>query len=490
MPFVWADLLHNLRTGPRMAHSVLTEVSTRAESTMYLLYNVALWLAAPLLLAWATWRAHRGRLPGLRRERLGRLEWQGFSGDAPTVWVHAVSLGEVKAAAALIEQLHNELANLSVVVTSSTRTGWEAARQILPPNTPVLFPPWDFAFVCRRFLGLIRPDVVVILETELWPNLFRECKRAGAALVLANGRISDRTFPRYRATRAFWRRVFAWPDVIFVQSSGQAERFRQIGAPPAKVREAGNLKYSIRHTPSPLIEALRQRLSGPLIVAGSTMPGEEQYLIAAYQQLATEIPMLSLVLAPRHPERVPEVVAQLEQNRLPFWLRSRCTSNEFLISPGILVLDTIGELGAIYEVATVAFVGGTLVPTGGHNILEPASFARPIVIGPSMTNFQEIAREFLRDCAASDIPGTIAEVGAIVQIPDSAALVPALRFLLHDSKMREHLGQAAHQRYVRNAGGASLIAGEVAKLIQRRRESLYRATAVSETQAVVAGKTD
>lgn len=456
---------------------------------MYLLYNLGLWLAAPLLLAWAAWRAQRGRLPGLN-ERLGRLKWPGFSGDAPTIWVHAVSLGEVKAAAALIEQLRNRIANLRVVVTSSTRTGWEAARQILPPDAAVFFPPWDFRFVCRRFLRLINPDAVIILETELWPNLFRECKRSGAALVLANGRISDRTFPRYRATRAFWQSVLAWPDAIFAQSSSHAERFRQIGAPAARVREAGNLKYSVRHNASPIVESLRDRLPGPLLVAGSTMPGEEGYLIAAYQQLVTEIPMLSMVLAPRHPERAPEVVAQLEQNSLPFRLRSRCSTDEVLNSPGILVLDTIGELGAIYEIATVAFVGGTLVPTGGHNILEPASFARPIVIGPSMENFQEIAEEFLRDAGAGKIPGGIATVGAIVQTQDSTALIPVLRFLLHDAGMRERLGQAACQRYQRNAGGASLIAAEVAQWIQGRRQARYAATIVGDVQAVPAGKTD
>lgn len=457
---------------------------------MYFLYNFALWLATPLLLLWAAYRALRGRLPGLS-QRLGFLSWKGFTGDGPVVWFHAVSLGEVKAAAALIEELRTRLPDLRVVMTSSTRTGWSAARQLLPAPCPVLFPPWDYRSVCRRFLRRIRPNIVVVVETELWPNLFRECKRFGADLLIVNGRISDKTFPRYLATRPLWRQVLGWADSIFVQSSGDAQRFQALGAPREKIRAAGNLKFASRPARSPLVdsllEAVRDGRMGPVIVAGSTMPGEEKYLLGAYQELLPEFPGLWLILAPRHPERFSEVREQVQSLGLPFQLWTQWTRYTTPSAPGVLILDTMGELGAMYELATVAYVGGTLVPTGGHNILEPAYFARPIVVGPSVANFQEIASDFLQDSGAGQVPGGRARTGAIIQIPDAASLAPVFRFLLHNSPFRRRLGEAARDRYKRNFSGLSSVVDELERLLIQQRADHTRAESAQQRE-VVAGE--
>ena len=451
---------------------------------MYLLYNLALWLATPLLLPWVAYRALRGRLPGLG-QRLGLFSWEGSSAGAPVVWIHAVSLGEVSAAGAFIKELRNRFPKARIVMTSSTRTGWNAARRLLSPQELVLYPPWDLRFVCRRFLRRIKPQAVVIVETELWPNLFRECKRYGAVLLLANGRISEKTFPRYLASRFLWRHVLGQPDGLFLQSSADASRFKALGAPAEKVHVLGNLKFASRPRRSPIVDALRKSFrdssdstAGPVIVAGSTMPGEEKYLLEAFLQLLPEFPRLWMILAPRHPDRFTAVTEQVQALGIPFQLRSQWKAPTTPILPGVLILDSMGELGAFYELATVAYVGGTLVATGGHNILEPAYFARPIVIGPSMTNFQEIADEFLQDAgllsAASAqegvgrVPvGDYIRIGSIIQVPDAAALTPVFRFLFLNPAFRRRLGEAARDRSQRNLGGAAPVVAPIVDELQR-----------------------
>ncbi len=433
---------------------------------MYFAYNLALCLGSILLFPWLVFRSWRGRLPGFR-QRFGFFSLRQETGSF-VAWFHAVSVGEVKAALILREALKEALPDARVVITSSTAAGWNAARANLTGRDAALFPPIDFRFVCRRFLKKIHPNFVVVLETELWPNLFREVKRSGAVLLVANGRISDRTFPRYRATRWFWKAVFRWPDMIFAQSQSDVNRFEAIGAPATKVRLAGNLKFSALPEASPFTSTLRELLNSaadhpePILVAGSTMPGEDNYLIGAFQALASEFPKLWMILAPRHPDRSGEIVKQVEAAGVPVQLRSRWTQSTKPNRGGILVLDSIGELGSLYQLATVAFVGGTLVPTGGHNIIEPAIYGRPIIIGPSMSNFREIVEDFLRD-AGLNLPGEVgnARVGAIIQIEDHKALIPVLRFLFRDAEFCRRLGEAACERWKRNLDSVARIAEEI-----------------------------
>ena len=459
---------------------------------MYLIYNLLSWPVALLLSPWLAYRALRGRLPGFG-QRLGLIAPVVAPSSGPVIWLHAVSLGEVKAAGPLLERLRARYPQLRLVMTTSTRTGWQAARDTILPDETVLFPPFDLAWICRRFLRRIRPQAVLVMETELWPNLFREAKRLGVPLLLVNGRISDRAFPRYKASRFFWRRVLAQPDTVLAQSKRDAERFLALGADPAKVGVAGNMKYAIRPSFAPIVPKLRtmveQAAAGPILVAGSTMPGEEKFLLAAFRELEREFPRLWMILAPRHPERFEAVAEEVQASGIPLVRRSQLDSKTIPQLPGVLLLDTTGELGSVYELATVAFVGGTLVPAGGHNILEPACFRKPIVIGPSMTNFQEIADAFLETNPSPDrkgggirnsefriqnseekhsdprphpnsdrerteiysIPGLErARIAAIVQIPAPHALAPALRYLFQNPGLCQLLGETA-QRLLENS---------------------------------------
>lgn len=416
---------------------------------MYLLYNLMIWLGSLLLASWFAYRALRGRLPGLK-QRLGFFPNNGSDGNRPVAWFHAVSLGEVKVAAALAEELRRRVPGVQIVMTSSTRTGWEEARRRAAPGDTVLFPPADFRWVCRRFLRRLKPNVVLVLETEMWPNLFREVKRLGVHLLLVNGRISDRSFPRYRATRFLWRRVLAYPDTLFAQSPRDAGRFVALGAPPARVQVAGNLKFAARPAPSAFVEALQTKSqqfgAEPVWVAGSTMAGEEKYLLETFLQLRQDFPRLWMVLAPRHPERFEAVAGEVRALGIPLQRRSQWQPETKPNLPGVLLLDSTGELGAFYQLATVAFVGGTLVPTGGHNILEPAHFACPTVIGPSMHNFQAIAEEFLHPFTVDQIPdSTRIHTGAIVQVQDAASLAIALRYLFSNPAFARRLGQSARE---------------------------------------------
>ena len=441
---------------------------------MYFLYHLAYCFGLALFSPWLAFRALRGSLPGIG-QRLGLIPPADSPAAEQAVWIHAVSLGEVKAAAALVEELRNRIPGVRIAITSSTRTGWNEARQILQPGDSLYFPPLDLGWICRRFLQRLKPRAVLVMETELWPTLFHETKRSGVLLLLVNGRISDKAFPRYRASRFLWRRVLADVDGLFPQSAADAERFKALGAPPEKVRVTQNLKFAIHPAPSPMADALLETLenseAGPVIVAGSTMPGEEKYLLDAFRQLLPEFPRLWMILAPRHPERFAAVVEQVCAWGIPLQYRSQWSPQTTPSVPGVLLLDSIGELGAIYQLATVAYVGGTLVPTGGHNILEPAYFARPIVIGPHMENFQEIADRFLQDRQVEQVPdepGIHTHTGAIIQLQEAAALSTTLRFLLKNPAFSQRLGESAHNLMKTSTGPANPVLDELEKLFSPR----------------------
>jgi 3-deoxy-D-manno-octulosonic-acid transferase len=284
----------------------------------------------------------------------------------------------------------------------------------------VFFAPFDYRSIVRRILRRLRPKVVVIMETEIWPNLFRESKRAGAALIVVNGRISDRALPRYTAWRGFFRHVLALPDAILVQSERDAERYCAAGAPRELVRIAGNLKYDFRPPGAVAAEIdsfLKRAQAETIWIAASTMPpfapddpDEDDAVIAAFQEIAPKHPRLLLILVPRRPERFDPAAKKLAAAGISFVRRSALAGD--LRLPGVLLLDTIGELAPLFERASMVFMGGTLARRGGHNILEPAYFAKPIILGPHMENFAEIAAEFtaanavVRIANAGELSGT------------------------------------------------------------------------------------
>jgi 3-deoxy-D-manno-octulosonic-acid transferase len=458
----------------------------------YFVYNLCLWAASPLIALWAIYRVAKGRLPGIS-ERLGIIgKGPGGRGpgtaSGPVVWFHAVSLGEAKIAGHLAAELRQRKPSLQVVFTSSTATGFKEACHYAAPGDTVLRPPLDYRWICRRFLDRLQPDVVVIFETELWPNLFRETKRCGAGLLLLNGRISDRALPRYRATRWLWRRVLSYPDAILAQSSRDAERFSQIGAPAERLHVSGNAKYGMRPMISPLAEELRSATSAAsaevvpdaVIVAGSTMPGEEQYVLQSFLALRSEFPRLLLILAPRHPERCGKVETEIHRLGMPCQRRSQWKAGDALL-PGIFLLDSTGELAGLYDLATAAFIGGTLVPTGGHNILEPAWFSCPTVIGPSMENFRETASRFLSAPGPGSVPGADAiAAGAILQVQDAAGLTSALRYILKNPSYARQLGRTAHDLLHSETSVLSNMIDEIEKRLISLEASLPNSAGASE----------
>lgn len=373
-------------------------------------------------------------------ERLGFLP-PSFKQIAPgAIWLHAVSVGEVVAATELVRRLGKEFPRAPLFLSVSTLAGNATAREKLAGGvTGVFYAPIDHVFAVRRVLRALQPAVVVILETEIWPNLFREAKRAGCGLVIVNGRISDRTEPRYRRLRWFFGEVMQWPDAVLAQSEAIRERYLAMGAPPERVKVAGNLKYDFVPREAEAESPVRRLIEGvrpaEVWIAASTMPpaaagdiDEDDAVVAAFQALAPKHPRLLLVLAPRRPERFDGAAAKLDAAGIPYVRRSKLEGPPAL--PGVVLLDSIGELSGLFPLADVVFMGGTLAARGGHNILEPAFFARPVICGPHMENFRQIARAFQ-------------EREAYVEIAAAGELAGAVDALLADRARAAEVGSRA-----------------------------------------------
>ncbi|MGZ4787207.1 MAG: 3-deoxy-D-manno-octulosonic acid transferase [Terriglobales bacterium] len=368
---------------------------------MYLIYSALLTLALILALPWWVWqmarsgkyRAGLGERFGLVPERLRGAE------KRPTIWVHAVSVGELLAIGGLIQLLREQNPKYRIVISTTTATGQKLAREKYG-EADVFYFPLDFGFAIRPYFKALRPELVVVAETEFWPNFFRLARSFGARVVVVNARISDRSFPRYRRLKSLLGPVLKSVDCFLTQSDVDRGRLTEIGAPPERVLVSGNLKFDIR---PPRVSALIGQLqvaikssqANPVIVAGSTVEGEEPLVLEAFRRVLKWYPNAALIVAPRHPERWPAVVELLRVSGLPWWRRTEW-STDTPIAGGIFLLDSIGELAALYHLATVAFVGGSLVPRGGHNILEPAHYGVPIVVGPHNENFRDIVDMFTR----------------------------------------------------------------------------------------------
>ncbi|MGH9593364.1 MAG: tetraacyldisaccharide 4'-kinase, partial [Bryobacteraceae bacterium] len=389
-------------------------------------------------------------------ERFGILPRSFETTGTGSIWFHAVSVGEVLSAVELMRRLKAERPRLAMYVSTTTLAGREAAEQRAAGLARGVFlTPLDYRSIVRRVLRRIRPAVVVVLETEIWPNLYRESKRAGAGLMIVNGRISDRTLPRYRAWRAVFKHVLRWPDAILVQSEEDRRRSLVAGAPEGRVRVAGNLKYDF--TPpsgiAPELTAFLDRTQPEAVwIAASTTapveagdPDEDDVVIEVFQRLAQRRPRLLLVLAPRRPERFPVVAEKLRKAGAVFVRRSELSD---IALPGVLLLDSIGELAALFSRATAVFMGGTLARRGGHNILEPAFFGKPVIVGPHMENFAEITREF-------------SAAAAIVQIDGPNALGGAVEAVLDDTSRSRDLGERARRLALANRGTAGRVADEI-----------------------------
>lgn len=412
---------------------------------MYVLYSALLAFALLLGLPWWLVQMLRsGKYRAGLSERLGYVPVRLRQPDKPVIWVHAVSVGEVLGLSGLLKQLRDDNPRYRVVLSTTTATGQKLARERFGSENVFYF-PFDFAFAIRPYLKALRPELVVIAETEFWPNFLRLAHRSGAKVVVVNARISDRSFPRYRRFQPLLTKILRTVDRFLTQSDLDRGRLIEIGAPPERVTVAGNLKFDIMPPKAaPLVGQLQvslKRAAGwPVIVCGSTVEGEEPIIIEAFRRALKWHRNAVLILAPRHPERWPQVAELVRASGLPWWRRSSWQTDD-PVSGGIFLLDSIGELAAIYQLATVAFVGGSLVPRGGHNILEPAHYAIPIMVGPHTENFRDIVALFT-------------QAGA-VDVADREHFADELLHLLEHDQRRALLGRHAADVVRANCGATA-----------------------------------
>ncbi len=333
------------------------------------------------------------------------------------IWVHAVSVGEVLAVSGLVEEMRRSFPRHRVLVTTTTDTGQELARKRFGEENVFYF-PLDFAFAIRPYLRALQPELVVLAETEFWPNFLHLAHASGARIAVVNARISDRSWPSYRRFRWALRRMLVHVDLFLAQTPEDSARLQSIGAEAGRVQVTGNLKFDVnRPSPPPIVESLRRSLAeegaGPVLVCGSTVEGEEPVLLKAFENVRVAHPRAVMILAPRHPERFDEVAILLQQLGMPSRRRSRWAGEA--LAGGVLLVDSIGELAALYALADVAFVGGSLVPRGGHNIIEPAQHGVAIVTGNHTENFRDIvslfqSRDAVRIVGLAELPLTLMQV--------------------------------------------------------------------------------
>jgi 3-deoxy-D-manno-octulosonic-acid transferase len=352
------------------------------------------------------------------------------------VWVHAVSVGEIYVALKLMKEWRQRRPDLRFVLSTTTSTGYAIARkQIQAPDTYIYFPV-DSPPVIRRILRLIRPRALILVELELWPNLVRWSRRLGVPVALVNGRISDHSFGGYLKLKAFTRRILPMIDVLCAQSRLDAERLLALGAPADRVQVLGSAKYDVAEADRSGAQSAREALDRAgiaqgraVILGGSTWDGEEAILFDAFKALRGDFPDLALVVAPRHVERSARVAAEAAQRDLSVVRR---TVGNGVARADVLLLDTTGELKNFYACADAIFVGKSLTQSGGQNIIEPAMYGRPVIVGPNMENFRGVVEDFRR-------------ADAIVEVQDAAGLREALRALMADAARREAIGRRAEQ---------------------------------------------
>ena len=365
---------------------------------MYLIYSALLAVALLLSLPyWLLQRLRHGKYRFGLGERMGKVPHRLLAPAAsPTIWVHAVSVGEVLAISGLVAELKNRFPGHRVVVSTTTDTGQKLARTRFGEENVFYF-PLDFGFTIRPYLRLLRPELIVIAETEFWPNFLRLARASGARIAVVNARISDRSWTGYRRFRRLLGGVLRQVDLFLAQTGEDVRRLEGIGAPGERIQVTGNLKFDVPAAATPPIAAslraaFQNTNAGPVIVCGSTVDDEEPLLLQAFENVLASHPRAVMILAPRHPERFGEVAKLLERLGIRFWRRSLWGGDP--IVGGVLLIDTIGELAALYRLADVAFVGGSLVPRGGHNIIEPAQHGVPIVVGNYTENFRDIVTLF------------------------------------------------------------------------------------------------
>lgn len=423
---------------------------------MYLLYSAL--LATGLLVSLPYWIFQMLRHGKYRKgfgQRLGGVPTALSTSSAQsTIWVHAVSVGEVLAVRGLVDHIRQQWPTHRVLVSTTTDTGHKLARTHFGDDNVFYF-PIDLGFAISPYLEAIRPQLVVIAETEFWPNFLRLAKRSGARIAVVNARISDRSWPGYKRLHWWLPRVIANIDLFLAQTWEDRKRLVDIGAPEDRVEVTGNLKFDINPpAPPPVLASLRENFeksgASPILVCGSTVDEEEErMLLQAFQNIQASHPHAVMILAPRHPERFPVVAVLLESLGIHFWRRSLWSGEP--IPGGVILLDSIGELAAIYGLADIAFVGGSLVPRGGHNIIEPARHGVAIVVGNHTENFRDIIWLFQTNDA--------------VRIVGPAELPLVLMDLISNDAERKALGQRAAETLRSQTGATDRTFAALEKLL-------------------------
>lgn len=430
---------------------------------MYLIYSFLLFLFLLFSIPYFLFRmVTKEKYKKGLRQRLGFIP-QVKNKDI--IWVHAVSVGEVIAASPIIDAIRKKFPRHNFLISTVTDTGQDMARKAIPDPKEIIYFPLDFKWIVNKVLKVIQPRLFIMVETELWPNFIRETKKREIPLAVVNGRISPSSFKGYRIIKPFLKRVLSNIDLFSMQSKLDEERIISLGALKERVYTTGNVKFNGMKTEIPdrekLAEELRISSKDLVLVAGSTHPEEEEIVLDVYQKAKEEFPNLRLILAPRHPERIPEVESLYKNKNLFSIRRSQLlrTPNSLprrqageLRTP-VILLDTIGELAKVYSLATVVFVGGSLVPVGGHNILEPAALGKAPIFGPYMHNFIESARLLLEGKGG-------------IQVRDKEELLENILSLLKNSEKREKTGKRAQEIVKRHQGASERTVELIGKLLE------------------------
>ncbi len=430
---------------------------------VYLPYNILLLVSVLFLVPYYLLRGLRyGKSRRGIRERLGYYSAEQLDAlrGKKIIWIHAVSVGETRAAMPLVKQLRSKYPEYKILLTNVTETGHAIALKDKEIDLCLFF-PFDFSWAVRKAISTVNPELIVIVETEIWPNFTRQANLLGIPLIMVNGRISDRSFPRYRRLKFLLHPILDCFTAFCMQSQTDAERIITLGAPDVRVENTGNLKFDheLVKVSSEQVNKCKKRYRLPeniaIFVAGSTHDKEEKKILVAYQEVAAQIDrQLLLVIIPRHPERKREVQSLLQDSGFTCHLRSELRPEDDLIGPGeVLLVDTLGEVMDLYSLADLVFVGGSLVPIGGHNLLEAALLSKPVIFGPHVSNFKEISAKLIR-------------AGAGVKVETEQELVRQSVIILNDSVRSRAMGAAGSSLIAENAGTTERTIRHISKALK------------------------
>lgn len=392
-----------------------------------------------------------------RVELLERTGCFSYSSSKATIWLHAASVGEVYCSIPILKKIKEEFPTNEIVITTMTRYGNEIAKKSFPDAKKIFFFPFDYPLFLKSVIKKIKPVLLLIAETELWPNLLMYCQRLKIPIIIFNGRISKRSFPRYNFFKFFFKKFLNKNIVFLMQTEEDKDRILMIGAHPERTKVIGNLKFDI--TPSAscekrkmeFLKLLRISERDLIFVAGSTHSGEEWVLLEVYKKLKSLFPNLIFILAPRHLTRIGEIEEILKKHSLSWIRRTSLSINGNLMEENlhdVILIDTIGELMNLYSLATVVFIGGSLVPVGGHNPIEPLLFKKCVIFGPHMFNFKEISRLLVKE-------------GGAIEVKDDTELYSQLNNLLSEETKRNQIGERGYKIIENNRGAKERIFEEI-----------------------------